>query len=90
MLRLTDTQAELLLAMTGAVNTYVREHFAWVAHRQFPLADLYALRAAGLIRAVKSIQGARGPRQFQVTERGVAEALRLSGDAPSRQEELQP
>ena len=89
MLSLTDTQAELLLAMTGPHNTHVKQDFAWIAQRPFPLADLYALRAAGLVRAIRSIQGARGFRRFEVTERGVAEALRLSDHAPVRQEELQ-
>ncbi|MEV4515608.1 hypothetical protein AB0K00_42450 [Dactylosporangium sp. NPDC049525] len=89
MLRLTRAQAELLLAMTGPRNAYVKQDFAWIDHRSFPLTDLYALRAAGLVRAIRSIRVARGFKRFEVTDRDIAEALRLSGDTPARQEELQ-
>ncbi|MEV4513823.1 hypothetical protein AB0K00_33310 [Dactylosporangium sp. NPDC049525] len=74
--------------MTGPCNTYVKAH-TWVGQRPYPLADLYALRAAGLVRATSTIQESRSYRRFEVTERGMAEASRLSDGTPGRQEELQ-
>lgn len=62
----TQCPAELLRAMTGPHNTHVKQDFAWIAQRPFPLADLHARRAAGLVRAIRSIQGARGVRQEEL------------------------
>ncbi|MEV6928728.1 hypothetical protein AB0M46_30140 [Dactylosporangium sp. NPDC051485] len=84
MLSLTETQVHLLLAMAGPQNLHVKQNYAWIAERPFPVADLYALRAARLVQGLKAIQGARGFRHFELTERGAAEALRLRGARAAR------
>lgn len=87
MLSLTDTQVHLLLAMTGPHNLHVKQNYAWIADRPYPVADLYALRAARLVRGDRAIQGARGYRHFVLTERGAAEALRLNAARAARSAE---
>ncbi|MEV6926726.1 hypothetical protein AB0M46_19785 [Dactylosporangium sp. NPDC051485] len=84
MLRLTDTQVHLLLAMSEPHNVHVKQNYAWIARRPYPVADLYALRAARLVQGVKAIQGARGLRRLELTERGAAEALRLTAERAAR------
>jgi hypothetical protein len=67
---LTDAQVALLIAMNGPARTHAAKGYVWIERRRYELADLYALRAAGLVRGTGIRRGARGFNGFELTDRG--------------------
>jgi hypothetical protein len=80
-LTLTDSQVALLLAMHVGAQMQVNRNVIWI-RRPHAMADLYAVRAAGLVRSANPVLGLRGANNFDLTDRGVTEAQRLTDQHP--------
>jgi hypothetical protein len=80
-LTLTESQVELLTAMNAPINTQIAKGKVWVKGRPYKITDLYALRAARLVRPAELRIGVRGYHRFELTDDGVAEAQHRSSQA---------
>lgn len=80
-LTLTERQVALLLAMHAGTQMQVNRNVVWIRRRPHTMADLYALRAAGLVRSANPL-GLRGANNFELTDRGVTQAQRLTDQHP--------
>ncbi|MET7424348.1 hypothetical protein [Dactylosporangium sp. NPDC005555] len=82
MLTLTDGQMALLLAMDAGMQMKINRNVVWIRRRPYAMADLYALRAAGLVRSAETPVGMRSAKNFELTDRGVTQAQRLADQHP--------
>ncbi|WP_125805841.1 hypothetical protein [Actinoplanes sp. ATCC 53533] len=80
---LTESQIRLLIAMTVTVNAQIRRGFAWAGNGKHRLPDLFALRAAGLVCSAEVGRDGWSVRRWQLSEKGRAEAQRISEQACS-------
>jgi hypothetical protein len=65
MLTLTESQVALLVAMGARAQMQVNRNVIWIRRRPHAMADLYALRAARLVRSANPLLGLRGRQQLR-------------------------
>lgn len=80
MLTLSESQKRLLTAMT-ATNAHINCGWVWTGtgpnRAKHRIRDLYALRAAALVRSAEAIGDKWSVKHWQISEKGRAAAPRL-------------
>ena len=76
-LALTEPQIRLVAAMAVTAGAQIIRGSVIAGHQRHRIQDLYALRAAGLVRPAGADRSPWLDRQWQLNEKGLAEAARI-------------